>query len=64
MNKIKKRRLKNKISKNKTKIIVVVCVIFVLFLSVGYGVSSTLISLNGTTTIEETANCKDKITGT
>lgn len=64
MNKIKKRRLKNKISKNKTKIIVIVCVIFVLLLSVGYGVSSTLISLNGTATIEEAANCKDKITGT
>lgn len=61
MNKIKKRRLKNKISKNKTKIIVIICVIFVLLLSVGYGVSSTLISLNGTATIGEENNCKYKI---
>lgn len=63
MNKIKKRR-KNKISKNKTKIIVIVCIVFVLLLSIGYGISSTLISLNGIATIGEEKECKNKITGT
>lgn len=62
MNKIKKRRLKRKLSKNK--IIIIICIIFVLFLSIGYGVSSTLITLNGSATIGEETNCKDKVTGT
>lgn len=64
MKKIRKRQLKNKITKNKSKIVVIVCVIFVLFLSVGYGVSTTLITLNGSATIGEESNCKDKVSGT
>lgn len=63
MNKIKKRRLKSKILKNKTRFIIIICIIFILLLSVGYGVSSTLLTINGNATIGEKDSCKEKVTG-
>lgn len=63
MNKLKRRRLKKKIAENKGKIIVIFCALFVLFLGVGYGASTSLLDIEGSATIVESDSCKYNITG-
>lgn len=63
MNKLKRRRIKKKISENKGKIIIIICALFILLLGTGYAVSTTLLSIDGSATIVTENKCSLDITG-
>lgn len=62
MNKIRKRRIKNRIKRNKIKIIIIIVILFVLLLSVSYAAFNTILNINGKASIGD-EKCKDNITG-
>jgi len=62
MNKIKKRKIESRIKKNKTKLVSIIVVVFVLLLGVSYAAFTTTLSVDGNATIKSDT-CKDKITG-
>ena len=61
MNKIKKRKIESRIKKNKTKLVSIIVVVFVLLLGVSYAAFTTTLSVDGNATIKSDT-CKDKIT--
>ena len=55
MNKLKKRRMKNKICDNKKKIIMIMIIVFLVFLSSGYALYNFTLNINGSTEIASNA---------
>lgn len=64
MNKLKKRRLKNKIMNNKVKFIVIIACIFILTLGSAYAVLNQVFNISGKATIgNENTICENNISG-
>ena len=63
MNKFKRRKLKKKIKENKSKVIIISIIFFIVVLGVGYAASNQILTINGHAKIAEDTTCESNITG-